>query len=81
MLFLTPTINIKPDSDISSLPIETFEKPGDFHHPQKDDELFWSDWWKGAVFGAMRRGQNSPMDTLLKRPAREPWNWKKAHRL
>ncbi|MGM0382482.1 MAG: hypothetical protein ACQEQO_03175, partial [Thermodesulfobacteriota bacterium] len=22
--------------------------------------------------GAMRRGQNSPMDTLLKRPAREP---------
>jgi hypothetical protein len=40
MLFLTPTINIKPDSDISSLPIETFEKPGDFHHPQKDDELF-----------------------------------------
>jgi len=29
---------------------ETFEKPGDFHHPQKDDGLFWSDWWKGAVF-------------------------------
>jgi len=24
--------------------------------------------------GAMRRGQNSPLDTLLKRPAREPWN-------
>ncbi|MFO8163243.1 MAG: hypothetical protein R6T98_01765 [Desulfatiglandales bacterium] len=22
----------------------------------------------------MRRGQNSPMDTLLKRPTREPWN-------
>ncbi|MGM0383357.1 MAG: hypothetical protein ACQEQO_07705 [Thermodesulfobacteriota bacterium] len=22
----------------------------------------------------MRRGQNSPVDTLLKRPAREPWN-------
>ncbi|MFO8165909.1 MAG: hypothetical protein R6T98_15415 [Desulfatiglandales bacterium] len=22
----------------------------------------------------MRRGQNSPMDTLLKRPIREPWN-------
>jgi len=22
----------------------------------------------------MRRGQNSPADTLLKRPAREPWN-------
>ncbi|MFO8163126.1 MAG: hypothetical protein R6T98_01170 [Desulfatiglandales bacterium] len=21
-----------------------------------------------------RRGQNSPMDTLLKRPTREPWN-------
>jgi len=21
----------------------------------------------------MRRGQNSPIDTLLKRPAREPW--------
>jgi len=21
----------------------------------------------------MRRGQNSPVDTLLKRPAREPW--------
>ncbi|MFO8164006.1 MAG: hypothetical protein ACQEQO_06690 [Thermodesulfobacteriota bacterium] len=21
-----------------------------------------------------RRGQKSPMDTLLKRPAREPWN-------
>jgi len=29
---------------------ETFEKLGDFHHPQKDDGLFWSDWWKGAVF-------------------------------
>jgi hypothetical protein len=24
--------------------------------------------------GAMRRGQNSPVDRLLKRPAREPWN-------
>ncbi|MFO8163948.1 MAG: hypothetical protein R6T98_05385, partial [Desulfatiglandales bacterium] len=24
--------------------------------------------------GAMRIEQNSPMDTLLKRPAREPWN-------
>jgi len=24
--------------------------------------------------GAMRRGQNSPIDKLLKRPAREPWN-------
>jgi len=24
--------------------------------------------------GAMRRGQNSPVDTLLKRPAREPWS-------
>jgi len=24
--------------------------------------------------GAMRRGQNSPVDTLLKRPAREPRN-------
>jgi len=23
--------------------------------------------------GAMRRGQNSPVDMLLKRPAREPW--------
>jgi hypothetical protein len=21
-------------------PCETFEKPGDFHHPQKDDGLF-----------------------------------------
>jgi len=24
--------------------------------------------------GAMRRGQDSPVDMLLKRPAREPWN-------
>jgi hypothetical protein len=24
--------------------------------------------------GAMWRGQYSPVDTLLKRPAREPWN-------
>jgi len=24
--------------------------------------------------GAMRRGQNYPIDKLLKRPAREPWN-------
>jgi len=31
--------------------------------------------------GAMRIEQNSPMDTLLKRPAWEPRNWKKAHRL
>ena len=55
---------------------------------EKDDGLFCSDWRKGAVFsqlisggnrrprffGAMRRGQNSPMDTLLKRPTREPRN-------
>ena len=24
--------------------------------------------------GAMRRGQKSPVDMVLKRPAREPWN-------
>jgi len=29
--------------------------------------------------GAMRRGQDSPVDILLKRPAREPWSWRKAH--
>jgi len=29
--------------------------------------------------GAMRRGQDSPVDMLLKRPAREPWNWRKVH--
>ena len=58
---------------------------------KKDDGLFCSDWRKGAVFsqlisggnrrprfiGAMRRGQNSPMDKLLKRSrflAGEPRN-------
>ncbi|MFO8165760.1 MAG: hypothetical protein R6T98_14670 [Desulfatiglandales bacterium] len=30
---------------------------------------------RGSRFiGATRRGQSSPMDTLLKRPTREPWN-------
>ena len=55
---------------------------------EKDDGLFCSDWRKGAVFsqlisggnrrprfiGAMRRGQNSPINKLLKRPTREPRN-------
>jgi len=27
---------------------EIFVKPGDFHNPQKDDGLFWSDWWPPA---------------------------------
>jgi len=36
-------------TDLSSIYIEeTFEKPGDFHHPQKDDGLFCSDWWLPA---------------------------------
>ena len=28
----------------------------------------------GPACGTMRRGQDSPTDKLLKRPAREPWN-------
>jgi len=53
-----------------SLLFETFEKPGISGGTRRP-----------RFIGAMRRGQNSPMDTLLKRPTREPWNWKKAHRL
>jgi hypothetical protein len=66
----------------------SFAKHDNFYHPKKDDGLFCSDWRKGAVFsqlisggnrrprfiGAMRKGQNSPMDTLLKKQAREPRN-------
>jgi len=58
-----------------------------FFSPNEECGLFRSDWWKGAVVsqlisggnrrarfvGAMRTGQNSPIDKLLKRPAREAW--------
>ncbi|MGM0384185.1 MAG: hypothetical protein ACQEQO_11930, partial [Thermodesulfobacteriota bacterium] len=51
---------------------ETFEKPGDFHHPQKDDGFFEVTGGFRLVEPPARRGQNSPKDTLLKRPTREP---------
>jgi len=54
---------------------ETVDKRDNFCHRMKDDGLFWSDWWPPA-----RRASRSER-RVLKKPAREPWNWKKAHHL
>ncbi len=31
---------VSQNAATNAITIETFEKPGDFHHPQKDDGLF-----------------------------------------